>query len=49
MSRPAKRPAQAALFGADLPEAAPVALRVNDRLEAAALAEVIPALAACRT
>ncbi|MBK7953776.1 MAG: VRR-NUC domain-containing protein [Candidatus Accumulibacter sp.] len=32
------------MFGADLPEAAPVALRVNDRLEAASLAEVIQAL-----
>ena len=42
MSRPAKRPEQAALF-ADLPEAPP-APRVNDRPEAAALAEVVQAL-----
>ena len=43
MSRPAKRPEQAALFGDDLPEAQP-APRVNDRPEAAALAEVIQTL-----
>lgn len=43
MSRPAKRPEQDALFGDDLPEAPP-APRVNDRPEAAALAEVLQAL-----
>ncbi len=43
MSRAPKRPEQVALFGDDLPEAAP-APRVNDRPEAAALAEVLQVL-----
>jgi hypothetical protein len=43
MSRPAKRYEQPALFGDDLPEAPP-APRVNDRLEAATLAEVLQVL-----
>ncbi|MCM8623267.1 MAG: VRR-NUC domain-containing protein [Candidatus Accumulibacter sp.] len=43
MSRAAKRPEQAALFGDDIPQAAP-APRANDRPEAAALAEVLQVL-----
>lgn len=40
MSRPAKRPEQAALFGDNLPEA-PTSLYINDRLEAEVLTEVL--------
>jgi len=43
VSRAAKRPAQAALFGDEIPEVVP-APRVNDRREAAALAEVMQTL-----
>jgi hypothetical protein len=43
VSRAAKRPEQVALFGDDLPEVPP-APRVNDRPEAAALAEVLQVL-----
>ncbi|MEF8701533.1 MAG: VRR-NUC domain-containing protein [Candidatus Accumulibacter sp. UW20] len=43
MSRAARRPEQVALFDDEIPEAPP-APRVNDRLEAAALAEVLKTL-----